>query len=120
MRRAMIIQLLNREGDQELPSLTLAMQSLEEAQAIAPDTVEPLLELGHFAYAVNDDPAAGKAYFHAAQEMAEASLKESLVGQIKCHLDMGNEDQANSLLERARVLFPDDDEVRMLHDESED
>ena len=120
VQRATIIQLLNAKGNQELPSLSLAMQSLKEARELAPDAVEPLLELGHFAYAVNDDSAAGLEYFESAEEIAEAGLKEALVGQIRCHLDRGNRAQADRLLQRARLLFPDDDEVQMLHDEFED
>jgi len=119
VKRAKLIQLLDDELSQP-PTLEMAFDSLKQAHSLEPQSIEPCIELGYFEYAVNDQTAEGLKYFQLAQENAETGLKDALVGQIKCYMDMDDKMQAKKVLEKARVLFPDDDDVEDLFYELED
>ncbi len=109
VKRAKLIQLLEVEDNfSEVTDLDLAVYSLDLAHLLAPNAIEPCLELGYFKYAIKDAPEQAITYFDVAQKNAELGLKEALIGQIKCYIDLGDISQARSSLEKAKVFFPDE------------
>lgn len=120
MRRAMIIQMLDTMEGREIPSLEQVKQDLLLACELAPEEIEPFIELGHFEYAVMDRPDEGMKHFITAQQNADNGMKEALIGRIKCHADMGEMQQAKELLALARKNYEDDDKIEMLYYELED
>lgn len=113
VKRAKIIQLLDND-DAESPSLETAKESLEIANMIAPQSIEPYIELGYFEYAINNCPGDAIKYFDVARTNAELGLKEAFIGEIKCYIDMNKISKARELIEKAKVFFPDDSEIGVL------
>jgi tetratricopeptide (TPR) repeat protein len=119
VKRAKIIQLLDN-NDAEIPSLETAIESLKIANIIAPKSIDTCIELGYFEYAINNCPGDAINYFDVARKNAELGLKEALMGEIKCYIDMENISQARELIEKAKVFFPDDSEIGVLEFELEE
>lgn len=121
VKRAKLIQLLEVEDSfSEVTDLDMAVSSLDLAHLLAPNAIEPCLELGYFNYAINDSPEQAIIYFDVAQKNAELGLKEALTGQIKCYLEMGDISQAKSSLDKAKVFFPDESNWGILELELEE
>lgn len=99
--------------------LAAAEGSLKQACALAPDTVEPRIEMGHFLYAIQDRPAEALSQFEAAEELARSGLKDALIGKIKCLAQLGRGVEARRELDRAAQLFPDDTDLGVLQAELE-
>ncbi|HBB36072.1 MAG TPA: hypothetical protein DDZ80_07570 [Cyanobacteria bacterium UBA8803] len=118
VKYAKLIQLLDKDSSEFSP-LEAAPRILKLAHLISPDSIKPCIELGYFEYAVNDSPFQAMQYFQMAQEKAESSLKEVLIGQIKCYIDINNISQASEVLERAKLFFPDDIDIKMIEAELE-
>lgn len=115
--RAQVLQLVP-EVDMADP-LAAAEESLAQACALAPDTVEPLIEMGHFLYAVQDRPADALSQFEAAERLARAGLKDALIGKIKCLAQLGRQVEARVELADAAQIFPDDTDLGVLQAELE-
>ncbi|WP_157162624.1 tetratricopeptide repeat protein [Cylindrospermum stagnale] len=113
VKRAKIIQLLDND-DAATPSLETAKESLKTANVIAPQSIEPCIELGYFEYAINNCPGDAINYFEAARKNAELGLKEALIGEIKCYIDMNKTSKAREIIEKAKIFFPDDSEIGFL------
>lgn len=120
VERARIIQLLDEDDPSDMPSLDSALDSLKLSLILAPDFVEPALELGYFEYAVNDAPELALNYFEMAREKAEYLLKDVLIGQINCYLDLGKIADARQVLEKAKVFFSNDSDLGVLESELEE
>lgn len=119
VKYAKLIQLIDKDDISKFPPLGMALESLKQAHLIAPHAIEPCIELGYFEYAVNDCPGEAVQYFNESQKNAESSLKEALVGQIKCYVDLDNKLQAREILEKAKLFFPNDSEIGVLELELE-
>jgi tetratricopeptide (TPR) repeat protein len=113
VKRAKIIQLLDN-NDANSPSLETAKESLIIANVIAPQSIEPYIELGYFEYAINNCPGDAINYFNVAKKNAELGLKEALIGEIKCYIDMNKISEARKLIEKAKVFFPHDSEIGVI------
>lgn len=79
-----------------------------------------LNELGYFEYAVNAKTHEAIEYFQKAQESAESGLKKSLIGQIKCFIDLKEISQVKQILERAKIFFPDHSDLELVELELEE
>ena len=97
--------------------LAAAEESLAQACALAPDAVEPLIEMGHFLYAVKDRPANALTQFEAAERLARAGLKDALIGKIKCLAQLGRQAEARAEMATAAEIFPDDTDLGVLQAE---
>jgi tetratricopeptide (TPR) repeat protein len=119
MKRGFLIQLYNGE---ELPQRTLeaARESLVSACALAPDYVQPRIELGHFLYAIDDEAGEGLEQFQIARDQAETDLQEALIGEAKCYVDRGRFQHASEVVARLLAIFPDNAEALRLEAEFAD
>lgn len=115
--RAQLLQLAPRAEVND--PLAAAEESLARACALAPDAIEPRIEMGHLLYAVQDRPADGLAQFEAAGELARAALKDALIGKIKCLTQLGRHAEAGTELAWAAQLLPDDTDLGVLQAELE-
>jgi tetratricopeptide (TPR) repeat protein len=116
--RARLLQLAPRAEVSD--PLAAAEESLVQACALAPDAIEPRIEMGHLLYAVQDRPADGLSQFEAAEELALTSLKDALIGKIKCLAELGRHAEADVELAYAAQVFPDDTDLGLLQAELED
>lgn len=114
VKRAKLEQLLDRDEPGGGVSLESVRAHLEAAHLLQPRAVEPLLELGHLAYAVEDDPEAGLRSFEAARESAESALREALLGKIKCLIEVGEPTLALAEIEAAAACFDSDSDFEEL------
>jgi len=99
--------------------LAAAEVSLAQACALAPEAIEPRIEMGHLLYAVQDRPADGLGQFEAAEGLARAALKDALIGKIKCLAQLGRHSEAGVELSCAAQIFPDDTDLGVLQAELE-
>jgi lipopolysaccharide biosynthesis regulator YciM len=99
--------------------LAAAEASLAQALALAPDAIEPRIEMGHLLYAVQDRPADGLDQFEAAEELARAALRDALIGKIKCLAQLGQHAEAGVELASAAQIFPADTDLGVLQAELE-
>ncbi|MGL5064849.1 MAG: hypothetical protein ACRC62_33125 [Microcoleus sp.] len=120
VKRSKIIQLLDTEHIYELPSLDMAVESLQLSHLLAPDAIEPCLELGHFEYAVSDRPESAIKYFEAAKIQAHLQLKLATIGLIKCYIDLGKIFLARQTLETAKIWFSNDSDLGVIEFELEE
>ena len=120
VNRARIIQLLDKDDLSDIPSLDSARESLKLSQILNPNYLDSSLELGYFEYAINDSPETAINYFETAREKAESMLKELLIGEIKCYLDLGKILEARQILEKAKVFFSNDSDLGVLEFELEE
>lgn len=118
VKYAKLIQ-LSDDNSAEFPPLEAVSENLKLAHIISPQSIEPCIELGYFEYAVNNCPDQAIQYFKVAQLNAESGLKSALIGQIKCYIDMENIPLAIEVLEKAKVLFTDDIDLKMIEAELE-
>lgn len=117
VRRAILQQL-----DAGVHELDPVEQDLRNAQLLSPGHLEAQLELGHFLYAVRDQPGEALPLFHSARSRACASLKEAFIGEVKCHADLGDWASVIRVLAEADELFPGDLDLSLLradHEEAE-
>ena len=110
VKKAQIIQLLNKCKESEIPPLSVVEECLKFANLLGPNSIESYIESGCFEYTVKDNPKDALEYFETARKNAEKGLKSALIGKIKCYLDMGRMSEAKDQLANAKVLFPEDDE----------
>jgi lipopolysaccharide biosynthesis regulator YciM len=116
--RAQMLQLAP-EADVADP-LAAAEESLTQACALAPEAVEPRIEMGHFLYAVKDRPADALGQFEAAERLARAGLKDALIGKIKCLAQLGRQAEARAEMAIAAEIFPDATDLGVLQAELEE
>jgi hypothetical protein len=115
VRRAVLQQL-----DAEVHALDQIEEDLRLAQLQSPGHLEAQLELGHFLYAVRDQPGEALPHFHSARSRACASLKEAFIGEIKCHADLRAWASVTRVLDEAEETFPGDLDLSLLRAEYED
>jgi tetratricopeptide (TPR) repeat protein len=102
--------------------LQLSSHSPDEADAadpLAPEGIEPRIELGYFLYAVRDRTAEALGHFEDAERLACNLLKDALMGQLRCLAELGRADELQATLADAVQLFPDDLDVGLLQAELE-
>ena len=114
--RAILILMADQEGTL-FPELTLeiAKSSLEAAISISRNPVGALVELGYYKYAMMVDcthEALG--HFNEAEQNAMSGVKDALIGQAKCFLDLGARSKANIILKRLKAMFPDDEDSKIM------
>ncbi len=120
VKRAKIIQLLDTEHISDIASLDMAMESLQVSHLLAPDAIEPCLELGNFEYAVSDRPESAIKYFESAKIQAQLQLKLATIGLIKCYIDMGKISLARQTLETAKIWLANDSDLGVIEFELEE
>ncbi len=112
VRLGMLLQVV--DDDSTLEKVETALRA---AETCAPGNLDASIELGHFLYAVRDQPREALVHFEAAHEKATTSLKDALIGKIKCHADLHDWNAVESALDEAKLHFPDDSDLQMLRDE---
>ena len=98
------------------PHLTLetAKASFEAAVAISLKPIEPLVELGYYKYARElDRTHEALEHFVKAEQNAMGGVMDALIGQAKCHIELGDRLTANIILQRLKVMFPDDEDSKI-------
>jgi tetratricopeptide (TPR) repeat protein len=120
VKRAKIIQLLDTEHISDIPSLDMAVESLQQSHVLAPDAIDPCLELGNFEYAVSDRPESAIKYFESAKIQAQLKLKLATIGLIKCYIDMGKISLARQTLETAKIWLSNDSDLGVIEFELEE
>lgn len=120
VKRAKIIQLLDTEHISDLPSLDMAVETLQLSHVLDPDAIDPSLELGNFEYAVSDRPESAIKYFESAKIQAELKLKLATIGLIKCYIDLGKISQARQTLEIAKIRLSNDSDLGVIEFELEE
>lgn len=96
-------------------SLEAIRDDLETAAALDPDSAAARLELGHFEYAVEDDPAAGLAAFEEAARLAGEQHLEALIGQARCLVELGRLADARRVLTEAVAISADPSDLAELN-----
>lgn len=111
VRRARLLRLARDGG-----TLDEIEQTLVSACTASPNHVPALLELGRFLYGTHDANDRALPYFERAEELAAEMLKDALIYQIKCLLDMGQKDKAAEMLAYAQRRLPSDLQIYDLDD----
>jgi tetratricopeptide (TPR) repeat protein len=120
IKYAKLIQLMDKDNLQDYPSLEESMKSLLAAYILSDKSIDARIELGYFEYALKDSANEAIKYFNEAEEIAKAGLKSAMIGQIKCHLDISNIPDAKEVIEKAKMIFPNDGDIEILEFELED
>lgn len=121
VKKAKLMQLLDRGDELESEiSLDTVYQLLQAANAVSPSAIEPVLELGYFAYAVNNDSDEGLIHFERARQLAEVALHSAVVGKVQCLLEIGDFEMALDQLAAAEACFGPDVELLDLRAELEE
>ena len=119
--RGRLIQLADSSMDISILNVETAFQSLEIANRLAPSYVEPIVELAHLKYAgyiARTKEALGD--FKQAEAKALLGLEDALIGQVKCHKELDELDNARLVLRRLKDLSPDDANYKILQLEIEE
>lgn len=121
VHRARFIQMSDENDIAMCPELTLevALESLKIAHELEPTSITPLIEWGYFEYAVKGHSDEALKIFQKAQKFAESSWQDSLIGQLKCYHDLGLVSESKEVMNRLKVLFPDDPELKIFQSEIE-
>ena len=75
--------LVQLQDTEDGPTLDDAKAAYQRAVELDDQSPAPLIELGHFLYAVQDDAEAASKYFDKAIDLCKRLLKEALLGQAK-------------------------------------
>jgi len=111
------IQMSDTPLKEEGEPLDVAKKHLELAGELAPDLPEPFNELGYFSYAIEDDAKGAIKYFQKAYENNTRHFKETLVGLLKCYIELKDEKNYNSTIKLCNTIFPEDYEIDALKEE---
>lgn len=87
LRRGRLAQLVDEAVGGGLAS---ARGALAQAITLEPEAAGPLIEAGHFAYAVDDRAEQGRALFEQARRVALEHLLEALRGEAACRAELGD------------------------------
>ncbi len=98
--RAELIQL----GDESGPSLDEAKKSLAEALKADPNSIEALIEQGHFQFAVDDDAKAAAKTFEKAIAASAKMLVAALLGRAAALAELDRRQEAFDCLAHAQRL----------------
>ena len=86
-----------------------------------PTAIEPLVELGQYLYAVEDDAKAAVKQFAIAEQLAEKAWIESLIGRLKCLKELGRDHDVWQCFTRLSLLLANspykDDLTEQIEDE---
>ena len=94
--------LIQLQGDREgTPTLRDPKAGLLRAASLDQDSPAALIELGYFAYAVEDDSEAASGYFQKAIRLCRASLKVALLGRAKALAELERQVEAVASLKEA-------------------
>lgn len=99
--RANLIQL---QDDASAPSLDEARAALQHAVVLAGDAAAPLIELGHFRDAVEDDPTGASECFAQAARLAREQLATALRAQAQTLIQLDRREEAFACLAEAYHL----------------
>lgn len=111
--RSVFLQLAETEEN----VLTKVESDLTIATSLSPAFSKAWLEYAFFEYAVKDNPQQAYNLFVKAEEIAEANWKDSLIGQIKCMIEIGETEKALEIIEEGKRIFKGDSEFDLLRDE---
>jgi tetratricopeptide (TPR) repeat protein len=115
LRRAMLEQLSRQEH-----SLEEIERCLREACLRSPGLINARLELGHFLYAIRNQPLEALDCFAQARTDIWALLREAMIGEVRCHADLHNREAQLEVLANAESLFPRDLDISLLRADSEE
>lgn len=101
--RGNLLQLAPDDGPQDAVD-----HALETACILTPDFTEAQLEMGHYLYSVKAESDTALTYFERAEEQAEEALRDALIYQIKCLVELEQQDKANDIRAHAARRFPDE------------
>jgi tetratricopeptide (TPR) repeat protein len=117
--RAELIQL--QDAHAASPSLDDARADLERAAELDERCPNAQIELGHFLFAVKDNPKAALRCFKKATVMCRHLLKETLLGQADVLVELGRDADARACLVEAKCIHshngrpstdPDEESIR--------
>jgi tetratricopeptide (TPR) repeat protein len=100
--RAKLIQL--QDDVEGIPTLEDARSDLIRAAGLDEDSPDPLIELGHFLFAVQDDAKNASRYFDKAVHLSVDLLTQALVGHAQALAELGQEAKASASLMTACSL----------------
>lgn len=96
--------LLQLQEDDKGPSIEDAKAALKRAVALDEQSPMPLIELGHYLYALDDDAEAASKTFARAITLCKSLLREALVGQAKALGELERKHEALACLAEAYWL----------------
>lgn len=100
--RAELTQL--QDDVEGIPTLEDAKSDLIRAAGLDEDSPDPLIELGHFLFAVQDDAKRASRCFDKAVHLSVDLLTQALVGQAQALAELGQEAKASASLMTACSL----------------
>jgi tetratricopeptide (TPR) repeat protein len=102
-------QLIRLQGDEDgTRTLDDARDDLEAAATLDEQSPIPLIELGYFRYAIDDDAKAALTPLRRATARCRQLLRESLFGQAGALEELGRAAEAEDCLRQALMLSPRD------------
>jgi hypothetical protein len=100
--RAMLTQL--QDDVDGIPTLVDVKADLTRASGLDDPSPDPLIELGYYSFAVEDDARKATRYFDKAVHLSVDLLTQALVGQAEALSELGQEAQASRCLMTACSL----------------
>lgn len=107
---AILIQGVDSDEFEQL-SLEDVQDFLEISTGLGPTDVEARSELGSFLYAVSDQTADALVIFREARALCLKQLAECTAGMADCLIEMGQKEEARTILEQTLPLCPDSEEL---------
>jgi tetratricopeptide (TPR) repeat protein len=86
-----LIQLQDTDGE---PTIEGAKAAYRRAIALNADSPEPHVGLGHYLFAVDDDPKAASECFAITVELCRSWLREALLAQAEALMELGRKQEA--------------------------
>ncbi len=83
-----------QETEEGPPTLEDAKAAYQRAVELDSESPEPLIEFGHYLYALDDDAAAAEKMFSRAIRLCKSLLTEALVGKAKALDELGRKTEA--------------------------
>jgi predicted Zn-dependent protease len=93
--------LIQLQDSHEGPTLAEAKAAYQRATELDSESPAPLVELGHFLYALDDDATTANKAFSKAISLCKNLLTEALVGQAKALTELGFKSEALACLAEA-------------------
>ena len=96
--------LIQLQDAEEGPTLAEAKAAYRRAAVLDDQSPAPLIELGHYLYAIEDDAKAASPLFTKAVSLARRQLRQALMAQAKALMELDRKREAFGCLKEAIAL----------------
>ncbi|MEW6608953.1 MAG: hypothetical protein AB1414_16155 [bacterium] len=114
-----LIQLLDEEDSNQW-KLEDAKEALEQAVAIDEKSIDALLELAFYSYAVEDNNEIALHLFEKSINMSRKFLEEAYGGKCKCLFETNRKEEALKCVKEALRIFPESEKLKETEEDFKD